>query len=118
MEKMVHQYLSNYFYINASDIGNDGIYYINDIRITPVPYDGRKLVADIITVFGLDENLVKTFINNWAISKKQNVNLEFYWISLDDLISLPLAMQVFPNTIANELIPVKPIKRHNLKFGN
>ena len=112
MEKLVQQYLSTYYYIKASEIGNDGIYYVNDDRRIPIPYSGSKLIKEIVTVFGLDDvdDSVKIIINDWAISIKPDVNLEFYWKTMEELFAFPMAHRIAATTIGLDLVAVQPME--------
>jgi len=111
MEKFVQQYLSTYFYIKASEIGNDGIYYVNDDRRIPTPHSGSKLIKEIVTVFGLEDidDSVKIIINTWAATIKPDVDLEFYWKTMDDLFGFPITHQIAATTIGLDLVAVQPM---------
>ena len=111
MEKFVQQYLSTYYYIKTSEIGNDGIYYVNDDRRIPTPHSGSKLIKEIVTVFGLEDvdDNVKIIINNWALTIKPDVDLEFYWKMSDDLFAFPMAQQIAATTIAMDLVTEQPM---------
>jgi hypothetical protein len=111
MENFVQQYLSTYYYIKTSEVGNDGIYYVNDDRRIPIPYSGSKLIKEIVTVFGLDDvdDSVKIIINDWAVSIKPDVDLEFYWTTMEDLFAFPMAHQIASTTIAMDLVTVQPM---------
>jgi len=111
MEKFVQQYLSTYYYIKTSEIGNDGIYYVNDDRRIPTPHSGSKLIKEIVTVFGLEDtdDSVKIIINTWAATIKRDVDLEFYWKTMDDLFGFPIAQQIAAQTIGMDLVAVQPM---------
>lgn len=111
MEKYVQQYLSSYYYIKTSEVGNDGIYYVNDDRRIPTPHSGSKLIKEIVTVFGLEDidDSVKIFINAWAATIKPDVDLEFYWKTMEDLFPFPMAHQIAATTIAMDLVAVRPM---------
>ena len=111
MEKYVQQYLSSYYYIKTSEVGNDGIYYVNDDRRIPTPHSGSKLIKEIVTVFGLEDidDSVKIFINAWAATIKPDVDLEFYWKTMEDLFPFPMTHQIAATTIAMDLVAVQPM---------
>lgn len=111
MEKFVQQYLSTYYYLKTSEVGNDGIYYVNDDRRTPTPHYGSKLIKEIVTVFGLEDidDNVKIIINDWAATIKPDVDLEFYWKTLEDLIGFPIVQQIAARTIGMDLVAVQPM---------
>jgi len=111
MEKFVQQYLSTYYYVKTSEIGNDGIYYVNDDRRIPTPHNGGKLLTEIVTVFGLEDvdDNIKIIINDWAATIKPDVDLEFYWKTTEDLIGFPIAQRIMAQTIGMDLVPVQPM---------
>ena len=111
MEKFVQQYLSTYYYLKTSEVGNDGIYYVNDDRRTPTPHYGSKLIKEIVTVFGLEDidDNVKIIINDWATTIKPDVDLEFYWKTMEDLFGFPIAQRVVAQTMGMDLVAVQPM---------
>ena len=111
MEKFVQQYLSTYYYVKTSEIGNDGIYYVNDDRRIPTPHNGGKLLTEIVTVFGLEDvdDNIKIIINDWAATIKPDVDLEFYWKTTEDLIGFPIVQRIMAQTIGMDLVPVQPM---------
>jgi hypothetical protein len=80
MEKLIQQYMYENYYIDTSEVGNDGIYYkLNQNRIkTPHNYD--LLLKELKIVFGIDEELAKLIVINWVVLLKPNVDLSFYYI--------------------------------------
>jgi hypothetical protein len=108
MKKYIQQYLSEYYYIEISEVGNDGIYYkLNDNR-WKTPHNGKRLISEIVTIFGLEEEESKTIIIEWAVTLKPDVDLEFYWKSEDDLI-FPAVARVAAQTMGVDLVPVQPM---------
>jgi hypothetical protein len=89
MENIVKTYLKNNYYINTSQIGNDGIYKINDDPLENGPMYGEKLLDELIAIFHLDKIILKEYVNNWAISTKENVDLTFYWKTIEEIIGVP-----------------------------
>lgn len=112
MEKFVQQYLSTYYYIKTSEVGNDGIYYVNDDRRIPTAHNGDKLITEIVTVFGLEnvDGNIKIIINNWAATIKPDVDLEFYWKTTEELFGFPIAQQIAATTIGLDLVAVQPME--------
>ena len=111
MEKLVQQYLFEYYYIDTSEIGNDGIYYkLNENKWKSV-HNGDKLINEIVTVFGLEDidDSVKIIINDWAATIKPDIDLEFYWKTMEDLIGFPIAQRIMVQTIGMDLVPVMPL---------
>lgn len=109
MQNYIQQYLSDYYYIKTSEVGNDGIYFINDDRRIPTPFNGSKLIKEIVTIFGLQEDDVKSYIETWAVSIKPDVDLEFYWKTMEDLFAFPMAHQIAATTIGMDLVAVQPM---------
>lgn len=109
MEKLVQQYLFEYYYIETSEVGNDGIYYKLNQNKWKSPHNYSLLLKEINTVFGLEEDLTKQIINDWAVSVKPDVDLEFYWTTLEDLIGFPMAHRIAATTIGMDLVAVQPM---------
>ena len=109
MEKLVQQYLFQYYYIDTSEIGNDGIYYRFNEKKWKSPHNYNLLLKEINTVFGIEEDLIKLIINDWAVSEKPDVDLEFYWTTLEDLIGFPIAQRIAAQTIGMDLVAVQPM---------
>lgn len=108
MKKYIQQYLSEYYYIETSEVGNDGIYYkLNDNR-WKTPHNGKRLISEIVTIFGLEEEESKTIIIEWAVSLKPDLDLEFYWKNEGDLI-IPAVTRVVAATLGMDLVSVQPI---------
>jgi hypothetical protein len=109
MQTYIQQYLSDYYYIKTSEVGNDGIYFINDDRRIPTPFNGSKLINEIVTIFCINEDDVKTYIETWAVSIKPDVDLEFYWKTMEDLFGFPMAHRIAAQTIGMDLVAVQPM---------
>lgn len=91
MQNYIQQYLSDYYYVKTSEVGNDGIYSINEDRRIPTPFNGSKLIKEIVTIFGLQEDDVKPYIETWAVSIKPDIDLEFYWKTMDLVAVQPIS---------------------------
>lgn len=89
MENIVKTYLTNNYYINTSQIGNDGVYKTSDNPIENGPMYGEKLLDELVTIFHLDRVILKVYVNEWAKSKKQDVDLTFYWKTIEEIIGIP-----------------------------
>jgi hypothetical protein len=109
MEKLVQQYLFEYYYIDTSEIGNDGIYYKLNQNKWKSPHNYSLLLKEINTVFGIEEVPIKLIINDWAVSEKPDVDLEFYWTTLEDLIGFPIALAVAARTMGTDIVSVMPL---------
>lgn len=108
MEKYIHNYLSLNYYIETSDVGNDGIYEIADARRFKAPINGDRLLKELVTVFYIDEVQLKAHIEDWAASKKPDINLEWFWKQIESL--MPLAMKVAAQTVGLDLVAVQPME--------
>lgn len=109
MQSYIQQYLSDYYYIKTSEVGNDGIYSINEDRRIPTPFNGSKLIKEIVTIFGLEEDEIKPYIESWAVSIKPDIDLDFYWKTMDDLFGFPMAHRIAATTIGVDLVAVQPL---------
>ena len=112
MEKYIYNYLDGNYYIKLSDVGNYGIYMINDARRFVIPIYGEKLTQEIVTIFAVDEETAIYHINNWATFVEPSVDLEFYWKTNHDIFFGNignLVMNVGARTIGNSIIQVQPM---------
>ena len=111
MEIHVHSYLSRYFEISTSEVGNDGVYSLEDKRKVRGPIYGERLVKELVTVFGISEDEGKSFINSWAVKVNPKIDLEFYWATNEYIFEgiFPLVRQVAARTIGLDLVPVQPL---------
>lgn len=90
---MINEYLSKYYYINKSSIGNYGIYKFDDTRIIKVPTNGNDLINELKNVFMINDEMILNLIDEWVISIDPSINLNFYWsiyVKSDDDILLGL----------------------------
>jgi hypothetical protein len=109
MEKFIYTYLSENYYIQTSDVGNQGIYQrYDDLRI-PIPFNGDRLVKDITTVFGVTKVEAKGYISGWAQVVEPNINLDFYWKIAEVFGNLvfPVIQNIAASTISRDLISVQ-----------
>jgi len=111
MEKFIYPYLSENYYIQTSEVGNHGIYQKYDDRRIPVPFNGDRLIKDVVTVFGVSKAKAKSYICKWAKSIEPNIDLEFYWKMAQEFGNLvfPVIQQVAARTISQDLISVQPM---------
>ena len=112
MEKFIYDYLSKNYYVDTSEVGNDGIYSISDDRKFKTPHCGKKLTNELITVFNIAEEEAKLFIHLWSSKIKPDIDLEFFWQTLETLfenVKFPMARNVFTQTLAMDLVPVQPM---------
>lgn len=111
MEKFIYTYLSENYYIQTSDVGNYGIYQrYSNLRI-PTPFNGDRLIKDVVTIFGVNKNEAKDYIEQWAKLVAPACDLEFYWKMANDFgnIVMPLVQSVAARTIGMDLVPVQPM---------
>jgi len=107
MDLIVQKYLSRYYYIKTSDVGNDGIYEKLDDRKRPSPFSSTKLLKEISVIFSLSEEEVKAYVTNWSVLIKTDVDLEFYWKTMDMI--MPMSVRIAAQTIGLDLVTVQPM---------
>ena len=112
MQIIVHSYLSKHYEIATSEVGNDGIYLKSDTREHRIPTYGDKLVKELVTIFCLEAEELKSYINVWAISIKKDVDLEFYWKTQEE-IAFPLLGRVVSSLISQDIVAVQPMAAPN-----
>jgi hypothetical protein len=114
MENFIYNYLTENFYVSTSEVGNDGIYKVDDTRRHKTPINGDKLVKEIVTVFALKNEESKNLINIWAKQQKPDVDLDFYWATEENIFesaAFPMVRQVFAQTLSQDLVAVKPLSQ-------
>jgi len=109
MEEFVHDYLSMYYKVEASKVGNDGIYTIEPEEgiIYPMPVYGDRLIKELVLIFYEDEVSLKRYINKWAKSKNTKINLKFFWQQKEPWF--PQVRQVSTQLLANDIVAVQPM---------
>ena len=111
MRKYIHKYLDEKYYIKASEAGNDGIYlHVDKEELYQYPI-GKKIILDeIVTLFAIELEEAKLEIHLWAIKKKPDVDLEFFWkVVAYDNIAFPVVRRVFAQTLGQDLVAVQPM---------
>ena len=113
MEKFIYTYLSENYYIQTSDVGNYGIYQRYSNQIVPIPFNGDRLIKDVVTVFGVNKEEAKGYIEQWAHLVEPACDLEFYWKIATDFgnIVMPLVQSVAARTIGMDLVAVQPLSQ-------
>lgn len=111
MKKYIVSYLTENYYLDKSEIGNAGIYAFDDDRRFKVPTNAKKLIEEIVTLFGYSFTRTKWLIHDWAHKQKPDFCLKFYWKSheIDGNIFIPIARQVAAYTIGLDLVAVRPM---------
>jgi hypothetical protein len=115
MKKYILSYLTENYYLDKSEIGNAGIYAFDDDRHFKVPSNAKKLIEEIVTLFGYSFTRTKWIIHDWAKSQHPDFCLKFYWSSheIDGNIFMPIARQVAASTIGQDLVAVRPMTLPN-----
>lgn len=112
MEDYIYNYLTENFNVETSQVGNDGIYRLDDKNTHKTPIDGDKLVAEIIAIFGLEVEEVLLFVHIWSCKIKNDIDLDFYWKNNWEVfhnVEFPVVQRVHAKTIASELVAVQPM---------
>lgn len=116
MENIIQSYLSKFYEIKISNVGNDGIYLIDKVKIPIIPkywginvapFAWGKLIKELIVIFSLDEVTLTRIVDKWAINQKKDVDLTFYKKEPEHL--LPIAQKLAAQTIGLDLVPVTPM---------
>ena len=113
MLNIVQSYLTRYYEIGTSEVGNDGIYSLTDTRKHRAPIYGDRLIEELVTIFCYSEELIKDYIVGWAVSIKSDINLDFYWATEPDIFGMPLVQRVESRTLGMDLVPVQPMEGPN-----
>jgi hypothetical protein len=111
MKKYIVSYLTENYYLDKSEIGNAGIYAFDDDRRFKVPSNAKKLIEEIVTLFGYSFTRTKWLIHDWAYKQKSDYCLKFYWKSheIDGNIFMPIARHVAASLIGQDLVAVRPM---------
>lgn len=130
MENFIHKYLSKHFIVsNSEESGTKiqllvtyGIYHRDDKDGTKHLYYPGLLIKEISDIFGIVDDIAKTYIINWATTNFQIKphNLDWYWQQAEIVLQLlPSAIRVAAKTIASDLVSVKPLAapKHLLTFA-
>lgn len=80
MQKYIHKYLDEKYYITTSPIGNYGIYALNDKETLYLyPEYGDNIIKEIVTIFSIEKEDAKLEIHKWASKKDTDADFLFYW---------------------------------------
>jgi hypothetical protein len=111
MKKYIVSYLTENYYLDKSEIGNAGIYAFDDDRRFKVPTNAKKLIEEIVTLFGYSFTRTKWLIHEWAKKENPDFCLKFYWKSndIDGNLFFPIARSVAASTIGQDLVAVRPM---------
>jgi len=107
----IQSYLSSLYYISTSDVGNDGVYRLDDDRKFKSPVYGEVFLKEIVDIFGYDEDYTKSIVNEWALKQKSDVDLTFFWTTKEQLFEgvFPIVQAVAARTIGLDLVSVQPM---------
>jgi hypothetical protein len=108
MEKFIQEYLSLYYKIAHSQIGNAGIYDIYKNPKYKAPESSKNILKEISHVFFLNEEDAKNQVELWAITVDPEVDLDFYWKTINELF-FPMVSRVNARTIGMDLVSVQPM---------
>jgi hypothetical protein len=111
MKKYIVSYLTENYYLDKSEIGNAGIYAFDDDRRYKVPVNAKKLIEEIVTLFGYSFTRTKWLIHDWTKEQKPDFCLKFYWKSheIGGNFSMPIVRRVMSSTIGQDLVAVTPM---------
>lgn len=111
MKKYIVSYLTENYYLDKSEIGNAGIYAFDDERQWKVPVNAKKLIEELVTLFGYSFTRTKWLIHDWAKSQKPDYCLKFYWKSneIDYNFAMPIVRRVMAATVGQDLVAVQPL---------
>ena len=119
MEKFIQEYLSTYYKIDYSNLDNAGIYDINENSKYKAPKSSKNILKEISQVFYVSEDDAKIQVELWAITIDPEVDLDFYWKTINDLF-FPIINRVHARTIGMELVSVQPMSepKNGLVYAN
>lgn len=97
--------------MDKSEIGNAGIYAFDDDRRYKVPVNAKKLIEEIVTLFGYSFTRTKWLIHDWTKEQKPDFCLKFYWKSheIDYNFATPIVRSVMASTVGQDLVAVQPL---------
>lgn len=116
MESYIHKYLTRHYELSSSEEASKKLRLVITYGIYPIHNEsawGRQeihnvdLLDELEKVFGISELKAKAFVNNWAKSINKQVKLNEYWSKIKSL--MPMAMKVMAQTMAFDLLPVRPM---------
>lgn len=107
MEQLLHKYLSHHYFIDTSDVGNDGVYKKDDARRYKAPFYGNQLLDELNLIFNLEKGYLQSNVDKWALSIKEDVDLEWYWSQENFFI--PFSERIFATTFGQDLVGVQPM---------
>jgi len=117
MEKFIQEYLSTYYKIAYSELGNAGIYDIYKNPKYKAPESSKNILKEISHVFFLNEEDAKNQVELWAITVDPEVDLDFYWKTINELF-FPMVSRVAARTIGMDLVSVKPMSAPSNQLMN
>lgn len=95
MEKLIFDYLSQYYYISTSKVGNHGIYKLYDSSYYETPANGVNIINEINSIYSINKETIFEYINVWCLEQNTNVNLRFYWKTNSE-VPQPVTLKMRP----------------------
>lgn len=108
MEKLIFEYLSQYYYISTSKVGNHGIYNLYDSSYYKTPTNGVTLIDEINSIYSIKKDKIFEYLNNWCIEQMPDVNLKFYWKTNSEV----------PQPVSHKLRPGHLPQSYHMKYLN
>lgn len=101
MKKLIHKYLSEYYYIKENEILN--LKSDNDVT-------SYIMVLHLGKIFDLNKKELKWYVKSWI--KKQSKGFDFnrWWTPPKYNIYIPLAKKIAARTISTDLVNVQPME--------
>lgn len=110
MKKFMYKYLDAYYYLKESNVGNGGIYAIDNNSWFETPINGDKLIKEVVNLFGYNYTRTKWLINGWAKAKDKTIDLSFYWMVASGSY-IPKSKRIYSKLIGSDLIQVRPLSK-------
>ncbi len=121
MEKYIHQYLTNTYYLKQDSLGRHWIYTQKDPNSNFGIRD--NILLDLKNIYGLEVVESKLIIYRWAIKFDEDVNLDYFWFYEEpkyekyikntstnfETATFPMAQRVLSRTIGQDLVMVQPL---------
>jgi hypothetical protein len=86
MDMIIYTYLDSIYEIKTSDMGNDGIYPKINLFKHKAPIDKDDLLKELNFIFKISDDTSKKIIDIWSLNHKKDIDLDFYWKSIEDFI--------------------------------
>jgi hypothetical protein len=104
----MYKYLTENYYIKKSDVGNYGIYLIDDNSRWATSINPKILIEELVKLFGFKYTKTKWLIHSWVKLTNKNIDLKFFW-STNWYGFFPTAKRVSSTLMATDLVNVEPL---------